>query len=114
MYDTVDCPYCGHENDMSDALCDGLGSDNTLDWECSECEKEFEVLVEFEPSFSASKIEYVTCSLCNKPTRDIYEKGRIVPFPKKYEGMKLCSKCFHKGIGEEIEKEMENEKMFNM
>jgi len=34
MYNTVECPYCEYENDMTDALCDGLSSDNTLDWTC--------------------------------------------------------------------------------
>lgn len=87
MYDAVECPYCEHENDMSDALCDGLGNDNTLDWECSNCEKEFEIYVEFEPSYSASKIEYTNCSICNEPSRKVYEKGRVFPFPKKWKSV---------------------------
>ena len=101
MSDKATCPHCGHENDMTDALCD-LGNDNTFDWECSNCEKEFEVEVEFEPTYSTGKIEYTECDLCHNPSRDIYEKGRVFPFPKKYEGMKLCHKCFYKGLGEEM------------
>ena len=101
MYDTVECPYCGYENDMSDALCNGLSDDNTLDWECSQCEEEFEVQVEFDPTFSASKIVYEDCDVCGKSTRDIYHDKRIFPYPEKYKGKKLCHECFCKGfIGE--------------
>lgn len=107
MYDTVDCPYCGYENDMSDALCDGCPDDNKMDWECQSCEKEFEVEIEFEPSYSASKIEYVDCGMCNKTVRDIYEKGRIVPFPKGLEDKKLCKDCFYKALHEEYKKGVE-------
>jgi len=101
MYDTTECPYCKHENDMTDAL-EGLDNDNTFDWECSNCGEEFEVLVEFEPSYSVSKIEYIECDLCHKPSRDIYEKGRVFPFPKKFEGMRLCDKCFYKRLSKEM------------
>jgi len=99
---TVDCPYCGKENDMSDALYDGLSDDNKLDWECEKCEKEFEVYVEFEPSFSASKIEYVKCDLCGNSTRDVYHKGRIFPFPKNLKDMKICYKCWIENISSEF------------
>lgn len=101
MSDTVDCPYCDHENDMSDALADGLSDDNKLDWECSNCEREFEVYVEFDPSFSASKIEYIDCENCGSNTRDVLEKGRIFPFPKALEGKRICRHCFHKALSEE-------------
>ena len=94
MSDTVECPCCGKENDMSDALCDGLSSDNTIDWECQECEEEFEVYVEFDPCYSASKIEYEECDMCNKKVRDIYKEGRIFPFPKSLEGKKVCKSCW--------------------
>ena len=103
-YDTVDCPYCGRENNMTDALCD-LGNDNTLDWECPYCEEEFEVLVEFDPCYTASKIEYTECGLCHKSVREIHSKGTTFPFPKKYEDKKLCNHCFCKAIGEEYEEE---------
>lgn len=35
-YDTVECPYCGHENDMSDGCVD-LPEDNKFDHECEKC-----------------------------------------------------------------------------
>jgi hypothetical protein len=102
MYDTVECPYCGYENDMTDALCDGLSSDNNIDWECQQCEQEFEVHVEFDPTYSASKIVYEDCDDCGKSTRDIYHSKRIFPFPEKFEGKKLCQECFYKGIHEKF------------
>lgn len=80
IYDTVECPYCGCENDMSDALSDGLSDDNKLDWECQGCEKEFEVTVEFEPTYSADKIVYHKCDECGTKTRDIYKEGRVSHF----------------------------------
>lgn len=104
MSQTVDCPYCGHENDMSDALSDGLSSDNTLDWECSECEEEFEVQVEFEPSYSSNKIVYVNCEKCGTETRDPATKGTIFPWPKFIDQTTLCRSCFHKSHKEEYDK----------
>lgn len=55
--DTVECPYCEHDNDMTDGLTD-LPDSLTFDTECEECEKEFEVEVEFYPDYSGNKIEY--------------------------------------------------------
>lgn len=101
MSGTTECPYCEYENDMTDALSDGLSNDNTFDWECSNCEEEFEVYVEFEPTYSAIKIEYVECERCGTETRDICEKGRIFPYPKNYKEKKICRPCFHKGLHEE-------------
>lgn len=95
MLDTVECPYCEHENDMSEGTVD-LPSDNKFDHECEECEREFEVFVEFEPSYSAGKIEYSDCEICRKSTRDIYQKGRIFPFPKSLDGKKVCKTCWSK------------------
>ena len=63
---------------MTDALCD-LPLDNTFDWDCQECEEEFEVYVEFDPCYSVSKIEYTKCDVCEKITRDIYKWGKGVP-----------------------------------
>lgn len=103
MVGTVDCPYCDHENDMSDALCDGLSSDNTFDWECESCEKEFEVYVEFDPSYSASEIVIVNCDNCGKETRDPYKDGRVFPFPESLSGKEVCEKCWHEAYMQELE-----------
>lgn len=102
MYnDIVECPYCGFENDMSDGCCD-LPSNNMFDHTCTQCNEEFEVLVEFEPSYSADKIEYEICDCCNKESRDFYNKGRVFPFPK-CDFKVLCKKCFYKILHEERE-----------
>lgn len=101
MYgDTVECPYCKHENDMSDALSDGVPSDNKFDYECEKCEKEFEVYVEFEPSYSASEIVFESCQKCGTETRKACTKGRIFPWPEVSETV-LCRKCFHTALDEE-------------
>jgi transcription elongation factor Elf1 len=104
MYNTCECPYCGHENDMTDALSD-LSSDNTLDWECRECEEEFQVYVEFDPIYNASKIIYKDCEICGDHTRYFYEEGSISPFPKKHKGKVICKKCWTKGVFEEMEED---------
>lgn len=105
MHDTVECPYCNHENDMTNALDDGLDKDNTLDWECEECEKEFKVFVEFNPVYSASRIDYEKCEECGKLTRDIKRNGSICPFPKKLKGKKICPECWSTGMIREMKEE---------
>ena len=96
MNDTVECPCCQHENDATDVLTNELSSDNTTDWECSNCEKEFEIHVEFDPCYSAEKIIYEDCQSCGDSTRDIAEKGRIFPWPENIKETKLCRPCFGK------------------
>ena len=90
MTDTVDCPYCEHENEVED---DGEG---TFDYECSECQEEFEVTVEYYPTYSSAKIVYKNCIDCGKEYRF---DGRSFPAPKKYEHISrddynVCNKCF--------------------
>lgn len=101
MYDTVNCPYCEHENDMSDALCDGLSDDNKLDWTCRNCDEEFEIYVEFDPIYTSSKIIYEKCGECGKETRDIYHDKRVFPFPKKLIGKRICHRCWILAMEEE-------------
>lgn len=108
MNDTVECPYCGYDNDMTDALIDGLSSDNKFDWECQYCEKDFEVFVEFEPSYSASKIEIIICELCGVATRDICEKGRTFPYPKHLKVNKICNSCYRTEYDKELDAEINN------
>lgn len=102
MFDTVECPYCEHENDMSDGTVD-LPRDNKFDHECENCELEFEVFVEFEPSYSASKIEYLDCEECGKETRDPLKKGRVFPWPKYLGKNIVCKSCFFKGHHDDYE-----------
>lgn len=98
MFYTVDCPYCGHENDMDGVLSDVNGND--FDSECSKCEREFEVHVEFEPSFSSEPIVYKFCQRCAKETRDIKIKGTIFPYPEHYKETEICPECFREGMRE--------------
>lgn len=100
-YDTVECPYCRHENDMSDGCVD-LPEDNKFDHECENCGEEFEVEVEFEPIYSANKIVYEVCECCGSKTRDYYTKGRVHPFPKCISESLLCPVCWRKAIAKEM------------
>lgn len=103
MYnDKVECPYCEHENDMSDGTVD-LSSDNKFDQECEMCEREFEVFVEFEPSYSASEIVYIDCGNCGKETRDQYKQGRVFPFPESLKGKEVCETCWKEHYIKELE-----------
>lgn len=96
MFDTVECPYCEYENDMSEGLTD-LPSSNKFDHECENCEKEFEVEVEFEPSYSGLKIIYEKCERCGKKTRDFAKRGKIYPYPESLKENVVCKPCFFKG-----------------
>lgn len=100
--DTVECPYCEHDNDMTDGLTD-LPDSLTFDTECEECEKEFEVEVEFYPDYSGNKIEYEECESCNRTVRDVCKKGRAFPWPKKSGKDILCRNCFFELCIEERE-----------
>lgn len=104
MWNSVECPYCKHENDMSDGTVD-LPSDNKFDSECENCEREFEVFVEFSPDYSASKIEYVNCEKCERETREPAKRGKIFPFPESLNGDTFCMSCFFKGHYEDHMKE---------
>lgn len=103
MFNVAECPYCGEENDMSDALCDGCPSDNTIDWECEHCEKEFQVYIEFEPIYYPSKIVYEECEICSKSVRDIYNRSKMCPYPKHVKENKICRQCWGKNIAIEME-----------
>lgn len=100
MFDSVYCPYCGHENDMSDGTTD-LPDDNKFDHECENCEREFEVYVEFYPVYRASEIVHVNCEKCGKKSRDPAKKGSIYPWPKLIDQNILCRPCFHMALEEE-------------
>ncbi|HHY0482711.1 hypothetical protein [Vibrio parahaemolyticus] len=52
--DTIDCPYCSHEHEPT-----GCHEIDDGSWECENCEKEFEVLIEYNPMYSTSKKEGV-------------------------------------------------------
>ncbi|KYG89029.1 hypothetical protein A0U40_13460 [[Bacillus] sp. KCTC 13219] len=94
--DKVKCPYCEYENDVTGALSD-LNSDNTTDWECENCEGEFELQVEFEPSWSASKIVYAECENCGDVSRDFKRRGQVFPYPIT-EANVLCESCWRRSV----------------
>lgn len=98
--DTVDCPYCEHENDMSDGTTD-LPDSLTFDHECEKCEKEFEVEVDFSPNYYSDEIIYEECERCKEPVRDSCNKGKTHPWPKNTEENVLCRNCFLKSHDEE-------------
>lgn len=94
MFSVVECPYCMEDNDMDDYLSDISGNE-TFDLECAHCDEEFEVRVEFEPTFSAEKIVIDTCESCKTTTRDAYRRGKVHPYLKSREFDVLCFDCFH-------------------
>lgn len=89
MSETVECPYCGYENSMEH---DDFSS-NEFDHECTNCEEEFEITVEWYPSYSAAEIVYEKCQKCGTETRNIYKKGKVFPFPEIKE-TEICQSCF--------------------
>lgn len=101
MFDTVECPYCKHENDMSEGTVD-LPSDNKFDHECENCPEEFEVFVEFTPVYSSGKINYESCEKCGKETREFRSRGRTFPFPESLKEDKVCYPCFTSAYVESI------------
>lgn len=86
--DIIECPHCGYEHDM--AKYDFDGSDETdIECESEECEKEFEVIREWYPSYGAVTIDYYTCLECDAKERDC---NMIRQKDNKY----LCKSCYFK------------------
>lgn len=114
MLDTVECPYCNHENDMSEGTVD-LPSDNRFDHECTntECGREFEVFVEFTPSYSSGKINDIECEKCAMKTRDIRTRGRTFPYPESLEEDNVCGNCYILGYRADLDKEKLSAKTSN-
>lgn len=102
MTNTVECPYCEYENKLTDIYDSIISDDNKFDWNCGHCGEDFEVYIEYEPTFSASEIIYDNCDSCNKSVRDIVKKGKTFPFPEgKYK--KLCRVCYCVEMGKEYD-----------
>ena len=89
---TVKCPYCGHKNEVRDYF-----ESNEFDHTCWECGEEFEVYVEYEPSLSASKIEYILCPICGEMKRDVTLK---IPYVSEHK--EICEECYRKLSYEKI------------
>lgn len=105
MPDVAECPYCEHDNDMTDGLVD-LSRDNTFDHECANCGESFEISVVFDPRFISRKIEFENCDRCGTEERDIRKRGRVRPFPDHLDGDKFCKYCYLKGIIEVCDREV--------
>ena len=93
-----ECPYCEYENSIS---C--LENDN-FDHECEECEREFEVNIEYDPIICTSEIEYRICIDCKKEYRFT---GQSFPRPEIYKNIDLkeyyvCPACFHRETIKEL------------
>lgn len=105
MYNKIECPYCEHEFE-DENYHESLGNDNTYDLECPNCNKEMEITVEWEPSFSACEIEYFDCIECGSNYRF---NGDWKPYPKKYDdikkGLRICDQCRMILLSKEYEEE---------
>jgi len=55
MIEKAKCPYCGHENDMTEALS-GLSQDDKFDWECGNCGKSFQAKADIDVYFVVAEI----------------------------------------------------------
>ena len=88
---------CGNELFRIE-LISNLPDDNKFDHECENCQREFEVYVEFEPIYSANRIEYIKCEICGKETRDVVKRGYICPYPKNIKEDNICQSCWRKLI----------------
>lgn len=90
-FEYVYCPYCNEEVNCMDIEFDGS---NETDFECSNCEREFEIQREWTPSFSVNEINYYECEECGKEDRN---DNMLWTNNDKY----LCKSCYFK---REIEK----------
>nr|UVM81352.1 MAG: zinc-ribbon domain protein [Bacteriophage sp.] len=100
IFDKIECPYCGHEHDMSYYEFDG---NNEMDIECQneECKKEFEVEIDWIPNYYASTINYYKCAKCGTKERDS-------DMIRQGEDTYLCRSCYCKQELERINKSKEN------
>ena len=70
---------------------------NEFDHTCLGSGEEFEVYVEYEPSLSASKIEYILCPICGELKRDVTLK---IPYVSEHK--EICEECYIKLSYEEF------------
>lgn len=55
--DTVTCPYCKHEQEVSPDWSDGLPASGIFFQRCDECGRDFEVQADWMPLFHVIKPE---------------------------------------------------------
>lgn len=92
-YEDVKCPYCEHRISIGNEDFDGS---DEIDIECDneECEREFTVIREWEPTFRTQEISFCECEECGKEDRD---DNMYWISDNEY----LCRSCYFK---KEIEK----------
>jgi transcription elongation factor Elf1 len=78
MDDSIECPYCGCDNEITYDDHDG---NDEFDMECKNCNEEFEVTTTWYPTYDSSKIEYKKCIDCGEEYR---VEGKSYPKPNKY------------------------------
>jgi hypothetical protein len=106
--DHIECPYCLEDNLLSKILEDRDHAES-FDVECTFCQKEFEITVEYEPSYMSHKIEYEKCEHCGDEVRySLRNRKNSFPFPDVFGEKEVCRKCCEKAIMESY-KEDENE-----
>lgn len=88
--ETIECPYCGKDTEFNP---DFEGADSN-DTECEHCGKEFEVLVEYMPTYSTLTIDYNICKDCGREYRITRSQDKC-----------LCENCNFK---REVEKNKNN------
>ena len=92
----VECPYCEYDNETEMDGC------TEYDQECSNCGEEFEVTVEFDPCFTASKIECHDCLECGKNYRFEGWCSTSTKYSHlKYNERFVCRSCEYKIFEEE-------------
>lgn len=95
----VICPYCKCKVDINNSILVDLDAENYIeDYECDNCEKEFDVYIEFEPIGSTEKITYENCDCCKREDkrRNFYKRDNTFPFPNDKRYSKLCRSCYGK------------------
>lgn len=90
-FEYINCPYCNEEVNCMNVEFDGQ---NEVDFECPNCEREFEITRKWHPTYGTNEIIYCECEECGKEDRDdnMFEVS---------SNTYLCRRCYFK---KEIEK----------
>lgn len=97
------CPYCGYENDLPKGIeiLDMLEDEsNNCNFECEECEEEFVIHVEFNPTYHVSKM--LSCEYCENKTEKLKNKNNTSLFPKKLKDFNVCLDCYGEHMRNEL------------
>lgn len=78
-----DCPYCGEGYDYCD---DPISDGDTVEFECSECEKTFVISASVSISYTAHKAD------CLNDGNHVWEDSSRCPFIIKKQIKQFCTK----------------------